>query len=73
MGMPPVGYTLTQTALARRAGRSVSTIRKRGEIVTIRNGDLKQETWQRSYYSNGRLHSYKFLCAGKPSQNSVNT
>lgn len=59
------GDTLSQRGLALRAGRSVSTIRKRGETVYIRNGDLKTEMWMRVRYSDGRFHAYKFICMGK--------
>jgi hypothetical protein len=59
------GDTLSQIGLALRSGRSVSTIRKRGDTVYIRNGDLKTETWMRVYYSDGRFHAYRFMGMGK--------
>lgn len=56
-----IGYTLTQTALALRFGRSATWVRRQGEFVTHHNGNDELETWARAEYSTGRLAYYKLV------------
>lgn len=55
--------TLTQVGLAKRLGRSVSTIRAHGAVV---RGWAKaeHEVWRRLNYANGRLAGYERIATG---------